>query len=140
MSMIRDGKGEVIDELNPLRVKATTDDIIPVDIQAHLASTIQTHNAVSVGAGLWSHSTWIDCDGFDKLAFNLLNDASTSCIGYVKWSTDGVNEHGFDEILPSVALDKRSAEIGVKLRYAKLSIKNGDTISHIMSGYAYLKA
>jgi hypothetical protein len=51
--------------------------IIPIDLQSRLASTIQTHNAVSVALSTSStESTWHDADGFDKVGATLLNDAT----------------------------------------------------------------
>jgi hypothetical protein len=112
----------------------------PVDIQARYSQTIQTHNAVSVGANGWGASSWIDCNGFDKLALTLLNDASTASKAVIHWSHDGITHHGETSILSSEATAKRTSITDVQARYARININNADTVSHIMSAWVYLKA
>jgi hypothetical protein len=141
-TILRTQDGKIVDNANPLAVKTSSSDIIqPVDIQSRLQTTIQTHNAVSVAAGSTSQSAWIDCAGYDKIALNLKNDASTSSLGHIYWSTDGVNAHGFDNsVLPSNTTSVKSGITDVKARYARIDIHNGDTVAHTMSAWAYLKA
>jgi hypothetical protein len=115
--------------------------IVPVDIQARLASTIQTHNAVSVAANTTSiPTTWMDCDGFDKLGITVLNDAGTPSSSGVYWSNDGVNIHGV-ESTTAASVFQQAFIFDIKARYAKVRVNNGDaTLAHVMSAWAYLKS
>jgi hypothetical protein len=115
--------------------------IIPIDIQSRLASTIQTHNAVSVAISGSSSSAWLDCDGFDKLAVHLKNDGSTSSQVNLLWSVDGSTQIGYETILASGSSQYRSVLTDVKSRYVMVQIQNLDAaLAHTMSAYAYLKA
>lgn len=143
MATIHDESGRGIGASNPLPVKNANSDIIqPVDVQAHYQQTIQTHNAVSVPTVAWSiQSSYMDCDGFDKIAINMINDAGTTASANIIWSTDGVTQHGEDSgVIPSNATQRKSAITDIKARYAKVSIYNSDTISHTISAWAFLKA
>jgi hypothetical protein len=115
--------------------------ILPSDIQSHYQQTIQTHNAVSVGASVSSNSGYIDTDGFNDIALNMKNDAQTTSYAHIYWSNDGVTDCGYEaNVLLSNTLIIKSAQIATKARYFKLSLVNGDTIAHTMSAWAYLKA
>jgi hypothetical protein len=117
--------------------------IVPVDIQNRLSQTIQTHNAVSVGASATSaNSGWIDCDGFDKLGVTFLNDASKNFSISILWSNDAVSQQGGDMDVKSTGTNSAysSTIVDVKARYAKVSLYNTDTIAHTVSAWAYLKA
>lgn len=115
--------------------------IQPIDIQSRLASTIQTHNAVSVGATSGnSQGSWFDCDGFTDIAINLMNDAGTANQVNIDWSTDGTNQHGSETPLGSSPLRYRSAVTSIKARYARVTLFNTDASAHTMSAWAYLKA
>jgi hypothetical protein len=144
MTMIRTGDGFVIDNDNPLPIRLQDSAItLQTDNQNNLASTIQTHNAVSVALSSYSiQSTWIDCDGFDKLAVTFINDAATTSSVDIKWSNDGVTQHGQDlSVVASNTLINKTGITDVKARYAKVTVVNGDaTLAHTMSAWAYLKA
>lgn len=114
----------------------------PIDIQSHLQTTIQTHNAVSVAASAAPfNASWIDSNGYDKLAVTLLSDATTTNNATVAWSNDGVTQHGFDTIISNGSGGTtRSGILDTKARYFKVSIFNGDTVAHTMSAWAYLKS
>ncbi len=114
----------------------------PVDIQARLSQTIQTHNAVSVALSGNSQSAWLDCDGFDKIAFSLINDASTNSSMDVYWSNDGTNIHATERVIATGAgTNRQPVETGTKARYYKVRINNEDAaLAHTMSAWAYLKA
>jgi hypothetical protein len=114
----------------------------PVEIQGRYAQTIQTHNAVSIGASASStQSTWIDCNGYDQIAVTLSNDGTTASTLNVTWSNDGVTAHGAEAILPNATGSaQRTGIVPVKARYAKLVLINGDAAAHTMSAWAYLKA
>jgi hypothetical protein len=115
--------------------------IQPVDVQARYGQTIQTHNAVSVGANGTSDSVWIDCGGFDKLAITLLNDANAESLMFASWSNDGINTHGYETVGAKSVIKQNQGEVPVKARYVKVRIQNYDaTVSHTMSAWAYLKA
>ena len=142
MGLLHDSQGRGIDENNPLNTRITTNAIIPVDVQARLSQTIQTHNAVSVAASGTSNQTnYMDCDGFDKLGVTALNDAATSNTVNVIWSNDGVNPHGQETVCSAQATSLRSGITDVKARYVKVQLINGDgALAHIMSAWAYLKS
>jgi hypothetical protein len=116
--------------------------IQPVDIQSRLATTIQTHNAVSVALSSNSlQSTWVDCDGFDKLAVTLLNGAVGQMSADVYWSNDGTSNHGFTKDVVNINSTLGSGITDIKARYAKIAVVNGDSAAaHTMSAWAYLKA
>jgi hypothetical protein len=117
-----------------------TNSIMPIDIQSRYAQTIQTHNAVSVATTATSASSWIDCDGFDKIAGTLKNDATTTSNITIDWSNDGATVHGTENIIVNGTGTTRAGIQDVKARYARISVYNGDTVSHTMSAWIYLKA
>jgi hypothetical protein len=121
---------------------SSSDIIVPTDKQSGLQKTIQTHNAVSVALSSNStSSTWIDCDGFDKLAITLLNDAGTSSFANAYWSNDGVSTHGMDTVIAASTQQQKAGVVDVKARYLKVLVGNSDaTLAHTMSAWAYLKA
>jgi hypothetical protein len=115
--------------------------IVPIDIQSRLASTIQTHNAVSVGISGLSNSSWIDTDGFSDVAISLINDAATATTVDLNWSSDGATQQGFETLLSSSTNRRRSGSTSTKMRYLQVVLNNGDaSLAHTMSAYAYLKA
>lgn len=116
----------------------------PIDIQSHLQTTVQTHNAVSVTASTTNASaTWNDASGFTSLSVTILNDATTSNGLLVYWSNDGSTIHGVDQAIndgaPSFS-NAKAANIPVKARYFKIAVRNLDTIAHTMSAWAFLIA
>ncbi|WP_066316994.1 hypothetical protein [Bacillus sp. FJAT-29814] len=113
----------------------------PTDIQSRYAQTIQTHNAVSVGASGTSDSSWIDADGFSEIGITLLNSGATSSKVHVLWSSDGVTWQGADyDVIATGTPQQRAGNIVVKARYFKIQLFNGHTASVTMSAWAYLKA
>jgi hypothetical protein len=143
LAVIYDAQGRGIDTNNPLPIKHSASDIIqPVEVQSKYASTIQTHNAVSIAlSGSSIPSTWIDCDGFDKLACTMINDASTNSWANIYWSNDGTTLHGFETMFASNAQQQKSGIVDIKARYAKVVLGNADaSLAHTMSAWAYLKA
>lgn len=122
-------------------VNVTSEEQIPVEIQGRYATTVQTHNAVSVAGGATSSSSWIDVSGYDKVGLTLKNDASTSSIGNVYWSHDGVTAHGYDNaVIASNTLAVKAGITDVKAKYMRIDIANLDTVAHTMSAWAYLKS
>jgi hypothetical protein len=120
-----------------------SDVIVPMDIQSHLQSTIQTHNAVSVALSSASaEANWHDSDGFDKLAVTLLSDSGTGNNHVVvMWSNDATTYQGSDVVIVQGTGFQRSGITDTKSRYFKLQVFNNDaTIAHTMSVWAYLKA
>ena len=112
---------------------------IPYQIVKRKQTTIQTHNQVSVGASTGSNSAWIDCNGFDKVAFTLLNDTTASNQANADWSNDGINVHAQEVILATSTQKERPTITDTKARYVRFYVYNGDTVAHIMSAWAYLK-
>lgn len=116
---------------------------VPVDIQSRYATTIQTHNAVSVPLSSTSTGSFIDVDGFDKISVIATNDNTTSTWAVnLIWSIDGVTDHGYEILLASGALGNKTIKItDTKARYVKVQLQNTDaTLAHTMSAWAYLKA
>jgi hypothetical protein len=142
LAVIYDAQGRGIDTNNPLPIKHSASDIIqPVEVQSHYASTVQTHNAVSVPANNSSRmTTFIDCDGFDKVSITLSNDSATASYISLIWSNDGVSNHGLEDNLASNALQQKAYLTDVKSRYLKVQVANTDTVAHTISAWAYLKA
>lgn len=115
--------------------------VLAIDVQSHLQTTIQTHNAVSIATQTASVQTsWIDCDGFDKVAITLLNDAALSARVDVYWSNDGSTQHGYETAIVASSTQQKAGIIDTKARYLKLAPVNLDAASHTMSAWAYLKA
>jgi hypothetical protein len=140
MGVIHDSNGNGIGQTNPLAVRQVASDVIvPVDIQARLASTIQTHNAVSVAASGNSTSSWIDTDGFLEIAVTVLSDLAKFNIT-IQWSNDGNSLQGSDWDVKVSTKTNDSVSVTTKARYARLFLYNSDTATHIMSAWAYLKA
>jgi hypothetical protein len=113
--------------------------ILPVDVQTRYPQTIQTHNAVSVSASAFSNGTWALCEGFDKIAITVLNDAAVSSEVIIQYSNDGVNLHGSEYFgATSLKEKKHLSEIGAK--WFRIVLNNKDAATHTMSAWAYLKA
>jgi hypothetical protein len=143
LAVIYDAQGRGIDTNNPLPIKHSASDIIqPVEIQSRYASTIQTHNAVSIAINTWSiESSWHSTDGFDRLACSLIDDANISNGLVVYWSYDGSTIHGQDTVIAISAKQTGSGITDVKAPYFKISLGNTDTVAaHTMSAWVYLKA
>jgi hypothetical protein len=117
--------------------------IQPVDVQSRYATTIQTHNAVSVGASGSSTGTWINVDGFNEAVITMVNDAATLSGAYFQYSHDGVTIHG-DDVVNTIAnhaqLRKVSGSKPTGSKYIRVVLLNGDAAAHIMSAWVYLKA
>lgn len=112
----------------------------PTDLQSRYSQTIQTHNAVSVGASGSSIGTWIDTEGFAKLAITFANDNSTGSKINIHWSNDASSIHGFDDSVGGTTMSQQKTGIvDTKARYARLALFNTDTVAHTMSAWAYLK-
>lgn len=132
-------KGDVV---TPVEVYGSTI-MQPVDIQSRLATTIQTHNAISIaGTNGFSNGAniWIDCNGYDRIGITMTSDAATSNVINLLWSNDGTNDQGFEVIGGSSAIQRRALETAIKARYLKVQLQNGDAAAHTMSGWVYLKA
>jgi hypothetical protein len=114
--------------------------IQPVEIQSRYASTIQTHNAVSVGASSWSYSSWYDCDGFDKVGVKMKNDASTPTALNIQWSDDNSTTMYDEALVGSGTPNTKGAISDIKGRYARIGILNNDTVAHTVSSSMYLKS
>lgn len=143
MATIHDSSGKGIGNDNPLAVNVMQGSgALGTDIQSHLQTTIQTHNAVSVTANNgFSSSSWIDTDGYDKIAIITKNDAATASNININWSPDnGTTLVGFEAIIPSATVQYRAGITDTKARYCRIDVVNGDTIAHTMSSWVYLKA
>lgn len=114
----------------------------PVEIQGHLQTAIQTHNAVSVGpTNGTASSAWMDTNGYDQVALTLMNDAGVSSSGTLQWSYDGTNIHGEETVLAAGGTARyRTASTDTKARYVRVILTNPDAAAHTMSAWLYLKA
>lgn len=117
--------------------------IQPTDIQNHLTSTIQTHNAVSVplsNGSYGTNSTFYSCDGFNNISVILKNDAATSSTVSIDWSYDN-SAIAWNELVKSDSNASKGGIVDVKAPYFRVFAYNGDAAAaHTMSAWAYLKA
>ncbi|OLS39145.1 hypothetical protein [Bacillus sp. MRMR6] len=114
--------------------------IIPVDIQARLSQTIQTHSGAIIAPSNANSGAWIDVDGFDKVGVTMISDlANNNQVVQIHWSNDNTNQHG-TEVFPSIALKEKPYITDIKARYCRLQLQNGDTAPHTMSAWLYLKS
>jgi hypothetical protein len=123
--------------------EVTTNEVIPVDVQARLSQTIQTHSGASIvnGTGSFGTATWIDCDGFSEIAITFLNSGATASVIDVDWSNDNATLHGRDSaLLPSATQQWRTGETKVKARYCRLNVFNGHTAPITANVWVLLKA
>jgi hypothetical protein len=116
--------------------------IQPVDIQARYATTIQTHNAVSVSASGSAAGSWIDCSNFTEIGITVMNDAATSNGAYLDYSNDGVTIHGQDinNIITTNNQARKGNNKPIISKYVRVVLVNADVAAHTMSAWAYLKA
>lgn len=138
MGVIHDGYGRGIDENNPLPIKENKGYITPVDVQARLSQTIQTHSGVVIAnTAQNTTATYIDCDGFDKVAITYTQSVAGTSNATFFWSNDGATNHGHEDILTTAM---KSGCFEVKARYLKVGIYNGHTAPFTISAWVYLKA
>lgn len=137
-----DNNGKAIGKDNPLDINVNASAVIqPVDVQARYTQTIQTQNGQAVGASTFHDSSWIDCNGFDRIAITVLNSGATANHVHLHWSHDGSALHGMDSnMIPSTVDQYRAGETLVKARYVRVRLNNGHTAPVTMSAWAYLKA
>jgi hypothetical protein len=114
---------------------------IPIEIQGHLAQTIQTHAGVTVAPTNSSEGVWIDTQGFSYVGATFVNDASTASSLSFQWSNDGVNFHGYESVVSSSTTRQKAGGTETKARYLKVVVWNNDTATpHVISAWVYLKA
>ena len=117
---------------------------LPIEIQGHLQTTIQTHNAISIGANAYSNGagTFMDANGYDKIAITVQNDVAKVLNLNVEWSNDGVTYQGLDLVanITSTGSSRGATIVETKARYFRLLLTNVDTVAHTVSAWAYLKA
>ncbi|MFJ8247291.1 hypothetical protein [Peribacillus asahii] len=115
--------------------------MMPVDIQNHHSESIQVHNNTVVANATYADSsTWLPCEGFDKIAVTFKNSGSTASVIYAIFSQDGVNMEGQISILPSATDQHRAGEVPVCAPYFKIRVHNGHTAPVTVSATATLKA
>lgn len=103
--------------------------------------TIQTHNAVSIGASNNSPGAWFDCGNATEIGVTLKNDAATSSSVDLEWSHDGSTAAGKDfNAIPAgtPTLRASSGRIPTKAKWCRVIAINGDAAAHTMSTWAYL--
>jgi hypothetical protein len=120
--------------------------IQPVDIQARLSQTIQTHSGVVVAPAGNGVGAYFDCDGFDKVGITFscstAPTANDKLYINVDWSNDGTSHHGL-EVMPVkmvINLTRSAGILEVKARYCRIVVVNVDTPPHTVNAFAYLKA
>lgn len=115
----------------------------PTDIQSHYQTTIQTHNAVSVGATTFSiPANWTSCKGFDSIeATALYTQALSDNKVNILWSNDGLTVHAEEPIIASGYLNaKKAGGVPTRADYFKIVPYNAHTAADTISVFAYLKA
>jgi hypothetical protein len=126
-------------------LKVTVDSanaIIPVAIQDRLPRTIVTQTGAVVtpngGANL---SSWIDTDGFDKVAVKANSNSALSWEIRVSWSDDnGVSVTG-QELGGANVSNNKVYKLDTAARYMRVDLINRDPSSpQTMNGSAYLKS
>jgi hypothetical protein len=102
--------------------------------------TIQTHNNKTIVKSTWDYTaSWIDCDGFDRVALTTTNNGGANAVN-LQWSNDGSNIHFDEGLLTPTTANSRGVETAVKARYVKVAILNNDTgADHIYSAWVLLK-
>jgi hypothetical protein len=119
----------------------SSNSLLPIDIQSRLASTIQTHNAVSVGQSGSSASSWYSADGFDKIVLNYKNDASTSSSIQIQWSPDNGTSNVSTSTFNGSSTNNAPSVVDVSLPYFRIVLYNNDAAAaHTMSAWVLLKA
>lgn len=115
--------------------------ILPVEVQAVLPQTVQTHNGVSIPPSGNNASTgWIDTDGYDKVAFVLKNDATIASSIDIRWSFDGSTIHGVDFAQLSGTSQYKTMITDTRARYFQIVAYNGDSAAaHVLNVWGYLK-
>lgn len=113
----------------------------PVDIQSIYAQTVQGQNGTIIAPSTTNNSSFIDVFGFSEVAITLLltggsGNSKIEC----RWSHDGVNLHGWEEVLGNGTGTLRAVNVPIKARYISLSVVNGDTVPRTCSVWMYLKA
>ena len=123
-----------------LQVGMTSSEIMqPVDIQSHYQQTIQTHSGAMIPPATWSQGNWIDTNGFDKIAYTMVNDANVSSKFNLQWSNDGTSNH-HDQSIDTTANLRKGGEVPTLARYVRVVVRNDDTAPHTFNTFIYLKA
>jgi hypothetical protein len=103
--------------------------------------SIQTHNAASILTNTSNtESVWHLCDGYSELAIRLANDAATGSYIDVQWSDDGSNVQGAEITLGNNTNQNKVVRVNVAAKYFRISVRNTDAATHVISAWAYLKA
>jgi hypothetical protein len=102
--------------------------------------TVETHKAVTVGAGATVYSEWIDMQGYDSLALTVLNSGATANTGTLEWSEDGQNKFIGVAVLANATSQERVGTSPNYLRYVRVALLNGHTAPVTMSSKIRLKA
>jgi len=113
----------------------------PIEIQGSLTQTIQTHNALSIGANAWSSSSWIDATGFSKICATASMVSGTGMTIVVDFSHDGVNYFSGVTVYDSTGNSfAPSTDMPISAKYVRVGVKNKDaTNAKTTSAYAFLK-
>lgn len=118
----------------------SSDVIVPVDVQARYAKTIQLLTSQMVTPNGSTTTPWTDTHGYDKVAVSVKNNAATEASVVIEYSYDGINKHGADVNLSNSNFEK-SLITDIKAPYFRVFIKNVDAAApHTFTVYAYLKA
>lgn len=101
----------------------------------------QTHVNVSIPLSSNNVSSFMSCDGYDKIAVHLSNDGATSSSGDIEWSFDGITQTTYDAgVIASNTTQKKTGLVDVKAPYVRFRAYNNDaTASHTMSAWVYFK-
>lgn len=114
---------------------------LPVDIQSHLTTTIQTQVAVTVAAttGVNLSTAWVDTNGYTSISSTVRSDATHAMSLKLVWSNDGTNIHNTQTVATGTGFDQGGV-VDTRARYVKVQIENTDAAAHVMNAWVYLKA
>lgn len=121
--------------------EVTTNDTLPVDIQARLSKSEQTHSGVTIAPSTWSTAgSWIDCSTFYDLGINLTNSLAQDTAIDIVWSHNGTTISGREaDIKPGLLLEKAFLT-QTKAPYVRIDVFNKHTAPVTINTWAYLKA
>lgn len=119
----------------------SSDIMLPIERQAshHESLSVQTNVVVAPSANADS-STWLPCDGFDKIAVSLKNSGAFASEVSVLFSHDNANIDGIIDVLSNATPQYRSNEVPVCAPFFKIRVTNKHTAPATMSTKVLLKA
>lgn len=119
----------------------SADIMLPVERQGVHSERLSMNSGVVVSPSATNDSsTWMSCEGFDKIAVTLKNSGSFNSSLEVLFSHDATNIDGAFEVLPNDSAQYRAGEAPVCAHYFKFRVRNGHTAPATITTNALLKA